>query len=1177
MFDYLYGGAGSRKTSRLCEKALDFLKLPGSNPSRLALTTYAREAANQLLDRLQALVLRDDVLSWSQKLDLVNGLDAATIGTNHALGRAAMDQHWLDLGKTPSPEVIDEAGRREFVTIAIDAAGISTAQQQRLDSLSVRLTRPEPHRDIRALMDMISNLGIATAALAPACMTSINVLCDELDQLRQTRGLKATEATFIAHATQAAAQLLAHPKGHTGATRDAREAIEAYIAEPTWARLHKLTTVKALAKATKAEPITPDAAIVDPLRKAAADYHLFPEFVADLREYVEIVSSIAASAHQQYRRLVTGANRVDFSDMEQALHDLLADAVRRKAFCAPLGFIGSDESQDMTARSAAAIAAVTREVGAGAWLADPNQSIYPFRGADHVAVDNEAKNLLAAVAGGAGPTTHYENHRSPPGIIRFVNDLFYSLKSTVLAGGAAAAGLRHLPANHIQTAPVPAAGAPPAPVGKVERWLLSETSQPKRFAQLADGVARILARPTPPGEKPVDPKDICIMVRDRYAKKDLAKALRDRGIKVAMRSSGLFDGREVTVVLNAARLLLDKSDSIAEASLWFLLEGRQQPTSQQSTNQQPTSQAASLDSWLVDRIAKTTATPKPAWLEAIDNARAARATTLLSPLSAVVLAIEVTGVLGRIAAWGDSFERQARIDSLLALAAGFTKQAKAAGRAATVGGFLAMCEERAAKEAQAYTARRPGSGADAEDGFDAEVPPKDLPGVRLMTNHATKGLGFPITIIADFSLPGRAFTPFELTTLNGMPHVWPDPLAGEKNTALVAIARGLAEGRARYEKQVDAETQLIYVSFSRSQGELIVAPADDPADADWLPAVFGPSNPAAGAPAGIDHFLPTNTAVTQVVHTQPSAPLPGGAAPLPAADYTFVNNLSAALPAVGPAAQSATPVNAIISAPPRPLTSVAHSPRYRSPSDNRTAAGPWQAASTSVPVPGQTDLINGRFKAAAAAKADALGEAFHAFMAAIPSLPALADGDQAKQKRSRRLWEKVAARCLGGYLDPADVANIAAAGLSSAAMVDRGQSFVDWCRQEFGITPSDWIVEAGVSGPANVAIGGTWRGRIDLTFVARSGELAGRRVLVDHKAVMAARPDCVAKAGEYVGEVSAYAESLAAVRPLGAGPGESLAPNAIYIHFPLAAAIVPLVNTAQAGGKSAAHAGGAAA
>ena len=34
---------------------------------------------------------------------------------------------------------------------------------------------------------------------------------------------------------------------------------------------------------------TPDASIVDPLRKAAAEYHLFPEFVADLREVLPLL------------------------------------------------------------------------------------------------------------------------------------------------------------------------------------------------------------------------------------------------------------------------------------------------------------------------------------------------------------------------------------------------------------------------------------------------------------------------------------------------------------------------------------------------------------------------------------------------------------------------------------------------------------------------------------------------------------------------------------------------------------------------------------------------------------------------------------------------------------------------------------------------------------------------
>ena len=1178
MFEYLLGGAGSRKTSRLCDKALDFLKLPGGSPRGLVLTTYAREAANQLFDRLRALVLRDTGLPWPQKIDLVNGLDAATIGTNHSLGRAAMEQHWLALGKTPSPEVIDEASRREFVALAADAVPMPAAQQQRLEALALRLGRSETETrgqsepkgtvtsDVRALIDMISDLGKPSSGFVTECTASVNKLCDELDRLRQSRGFTGTEATFRAHAAQAAAQLRQHPKSVEGATLKTLNEIDDYLKQPTWKKLHKLTTAKAYARVTKKEPITPDVTIVAPLRAAAADYHLFPELVADLREYVETVAARAVVVHQEYRRLVTEANRVDFADMEQALQDLLKDPARRKAFCAPFGFIGSDESQDMTARSAAAFAAVTEEVGRGAWLADPNQSIYPFRGADHRAVDRHAKRLLSVLSGGGSPTPHHDNYRSLPGIIRFVNDLFHGLKTMVVAGGPPVAGLRHLPEDHIQTAPVPPAGSPPAAPGKIQHWLLSETSEPKRFAQVADGVQRLLQPPTHPATNPatvqqIKPEDICIMVRDRFAKKDMAKALVDRGIKVAMRSTGLFESREARVIVAAARLLMDKGDALAEATLWFLLEGRQLPSGQ----------GASLDAWLVDRITHppthSSPTPSPAWLDALDAARVSRSTSLLSPVSAVVLAIEATGVIGRIAAWGDSFERQSRIDSLIALAASYETRARAAGRPATVGGFLAECQDRADRQARESAGDRFGQSRDADDGFDSDVPPKDHPGVRLMTCHATKGLGFPITIVADFKLSQHGLSPFEITTLNGLPHVWPDPLKGAENNTLVAIARGLAEGRDRFERKVDAETQLIYVSFTRSQEQLVVAPAAEVESNSWLTAVFGVSNPFAGAPAGIDHFLPMSTTAANVVHTQPAAPLPGGAAALPAADYSYVDNFSvtipgAGVPASGAAAQPPSPANAIDSAPPRPLTSVTHPPRYRSPSDNHTATGSWQVGTALQPIPGQSDLVTGGFKAAAAEQANRLGESFHAFMAAVPSLPQLAAGNVAQQKHARLLWEKVAARCLAGFLEPNDIKNIAAAGLTPAVMVDRAQSFIEWCVAEFGVTPADWIVEAGASGPASASIGGTWRGRIDLVFVARAGKLAGRRVLVDHKAVMAKQSDCLTKAGEYVGEVSAYAEALAS--PASSSLGRDLAPEAIYIHFPLAAAIVPIVKGAAA-------------
>lgn len=1168
MFEYLLGGAGSHKTTRLCEKALAFLKSAGGHPSRLVLTTYAREAANQLLDRVRSLVLRDNTLSWKEKQEIVTGLDAATIGTNHSLGRAAMEQHWLALGKTPAADVIDEATRREFVAAAISAVLLPPEQRRQLDELALRLGRSETEKrapndpketvndDIRALVDMISDLGITGSQFVQECMASVNGLCDQLDHQRQVRGVTGTLPAFIAHAAQAAQKLAMHPKGNTGATRDARLAMEAFVSAPTWNKLDPLVAVEAYSRVTRNEPSTPDATIVEPLRQAARNYHLFPEFAADLRAYVETIATIASRVHQEYRRLVAETNRVDFADMEQALRDLLADPARRTAFCSRFGYIGSDESQDMTARTAEAFKLVTQEVGAGAWLADPNQSIYPFRGADHEAVHQAALDLLSTLTPGAAATTHGLNHRSPPGIIRFVNDLFHSL--TLTAGTQAAAGaqpVRSLPLPHAQDAPA-AAKTPQAFPGRIERWILTEGSIEKRFAQLADGVERLINRP----EDPIAPKDICIMVRTNSGKKKAAAALAARGIEVALRSTIIFESREARVIFAALGLIVDDRDTLAEATLRYLLD-----------EQLPGVAAnADFNAWLVEMIRVTAAKqtgmelagatcPSPAWKEALRAARAARVTAALSPVSAVLLAIEATGVLGRIAAWGDSFERQTHIDSVIGLARNYEKRAKAAGRPATVGGFLAMCRERADQEAR-EASRGFSSRGSREDDADTDTPPKDHRGVRIMTCHATKGLGYRVTIIADFQLPGRGLSPFEITTLGRKPHVWPNPLKGRVNDDLDIIARSLSEGRQRYHKKLEAEGQLLYVAFTRSEGELVVAHATKEADTNWLPTVFGPST-LPTSPAGIDHFLPMDTAATKVVHTQPAPPLPANATgPLTAvAEYAYVHDLM--MPAAGRAAAEsgvARPPEALDSAPPRPLTSVSHPPRYRSPSGYHTTTGPWRGAEAFIPIPlagaAQPDLVNGVFKKAAASKADALGETFHSFMAAIPSLPPLTADPPAAQQKARSLWEKVAARCLGGFLGSDDVAAIASAGLTPAVMVERGQAFVEWCETEFGVSPTDWIVEAGVSGPASAAIGGTWRGRTDLVFAARSGLLAGKRVLVDHKAVMATRADCLRKTNEYLGEVTAYAEALDA-------PGsQSLAPEAIFIHFPLAAAVVPLIH-----------------
>jgi len=91
------------------------------------------------------------------------------------------------------------------------------------------------------------------------------------------------------------------------------------------------------------------------------------------------------------------------------------------------------------------------------------------------------------------------------------------------------------------------------------------------------------------------------------------------------------------------------------------------------------------------------ATPKatPRWLEAIRAAASEGVTSTLSPLSAVLLVIEATGLLSRVAKWDEPIRRQSHIDAMIRVARGFEEAGLAAGRAPTVAEFAATYADRA--------------------------------------------------------------------------------------------------------------------------------------------------------------------------------------------------------------------------------------------------------------------------------------------------------------------------------------------------------------------------------------------------------------------------------------------------------------------------------------------------
>jgi hypothetical protein len=190
-------------------------------------------------------------------------------------------------------------------------------------------------------------------------------------------------------------------------------------------------------------------------------------------------------------------------------------------------------------------------------------------------------------------------------------------------------------------------------------------------------------------------------------------------------------------------------------------------------------------------------------------------------------------------------------------------------------------------------------------------------------------------------------------------------------------------------------------------------------------------------------------------------------------------------------------------------------PRFHSPSQVPGETG--AVAASSEELPGPSFFPSGAKEGQYAA----IGDAVHAYLAALPSMNAIS----ATEKGS------IAERCLSAF----SVTGI----LSPADVVASGDRFLKWVAERY--PGAQWHAEVMACGPR--AAGGRWHGAIDLLLRLADGSV----VIIDHKSAPIRREHCVAKALQFTGQIAAYSEVLET-------GGEKVA--AAWIHFPLAGVVV---------------------
>ena len=977
-------GAGSGKTTDLCRTVAAAVS-DGLDPARVLATTFTKKAAAELKGRIQALLLAttDGRAAVHRNADR---LELAGIGTVHSVAHQLLSRYAIELGLSPRLEVVTELASDRALSDLLGSTPVSAWQP--FADCAERLGIKDPHRLILNLLaakrgnliseddftaHMVGSAERVCELLAPAGVSGVETPISQLHDLAEEA---LTNIDALVNDTQ---------KNTNSARQKLRQLKSKQI--PLWGSYLLASRIEA-GKRSGAD------GILDALRNHASQVRQNPALQSDIREFSSLLAAETIRLELQYTNYKTERGLVDFTDLEILWLQLLQDEARAARLAEDFDLVLVDEFQDTNPLQLAIFQELRRFSPRSRWVGDPKQAIYGFRNTDPELVKDIWDN-----APDAARTELPNNYRSQRGLVQLVSTLFEPIFGD--------------DAKQEPTRPAEARG--------IERWVLDTRKESDDAIALACGVAKLKKEGVRFG-------DIVILERTNRLLPPIAQAFDSLGIPYLLESPGLLSTREGAIVLAGLRIVADRSDSLAAATIVHLLSDPEQDT----------------PDWIAQRLQAlrdaqdkddTEASPGSymPWngdsrffrIEDIDR-------SLLSPTSIVQQVIESLDLPTLVQGWGDPARRCSNLDSILRHAREHEEIALDGGQAVTLSGFILYLEQL------------------EEDDLDLRYPPQGHDAVTLMTYHAAKGLEWPVVVLSGLNSDrsvnmwspvvtggGQSDeSPLQGRTLRSW--TWPfgktdGPFGGLRTgSGLEDDALMSPEGQARTARETEENLRLLYVGCTRAKLKLIFAHREN--KYAWLAKL-----------SGVDSLL--DCGVGEGVHE------------LDGIDTSFVlRRLNPDM--VDDCRFSAKPQERWLSLTGNP-NPPEFAPRFHSPSQAPKEMG--DAEFDAVELPGLSHFPSGADEDQYAA----VGDAVHSYFAALPSIKSLSDNKKAI----------VAERCLSAF----SVSGI----LSPSILISSGERFLQWVEDHY--PGAQWHIETAASGPR--AAGGYWNGTIDLLLQLPSGEL----------------------------------------------------------------------------------------
>lgn len=535
---------------------------------------------------------------------------------------------------------------------------------------------------------------------------------------------------------------------------------------------------------------------------------------------------LVSLAIDQYELRKAEAAVLDFDDLVLRTRDLLQqNSSVRQRVSASIDFLMVDEFQDtdpIQADIVRHLCGPRLTTGKLFLVGDPQQSIYRFRRADPNVFWRLRQEIPAA-----GQLPLNRNFRSQPAILDFVNALFADALGSIFQP--------LIPAVQ-QLSPAPsieflfAIPADPAVADKAETRRMEEaTWMARRLRELLDDPTPRIREKDATGQttlRRVQPGDIVILFRALTDIRYYEQALRDCRLEYYLVGGRAFYAQqEVFDLLNLLRFLNEPDDEI---SLLGVLRSPFFGLTDDTLTSLRRSRV-SLDDGLQN--------PPPGEIPEDQHSLVMRAREVLNELRQVKDRLSLTELLARI------FDLTAYDASLVSEFLGRRKLANLRklmemARQFDRAGGLTLAD---------FVERLKGAVAEETDEELAATQAESSDVIRIMTIHQSKGLEFPVVVVADMDRSGSPPpSPVEFSTELG-PLVGPPERYGRKSENLGLRLHRLLEQQAESAEHL----RLLYVALTRAADHLILSAgmkAIDKPGSGWMKLVTSRLDLATGRP-----------------------------------------------------------------------------------------------------------------------------------------------------------------------------------------------------------------------------------------------------------------------------------------------------------------------------------------